>query len=220
MALSNIICDMCSAAFGAAILSEFLDIVSRSLGSLSQETTDEDTFDGVLQKSPNPADRTTSTLPASCPGRKEVSIMGRLSAAASAIVPGPAFVTRTSAATIHSAMFFTKDKGTTLTVVVEDDSSNSALPLGDAVPFEAAEGEVRVNQALTLSLFLSLREDEVGKESQSIFSSSCGSKDETTISASREARRVRTRRKGRGMMGGHSPSLASRSFRKLQPRWH
>ena len=50
-----------------------------------------------------------------CPGKKEDKIIGRPRIIASAIVPGPAFVIRQSAAPIYSSMFCTNFLATTLT---------------------------------------------------------------------------------------------------------
>mmetsp|Transcript_17270 Transcript_17270/g.22454 ORF Transcript_17270/g.22454 Transcript_17270/m.22454 type:complete len:205 (+) Transcript_17270:401-1015(+) len=58
---------------------------------------------------------TKSAFPSSCPGKKLVSMTGKPTAAASAMVPGPAFVTNTSEAAIYSAMFVINPRPTTLT---------------------------------------------------------------------------------------------------------
>eukprot|EP00540_Astrosyne_radiata_P005703 CAMPEP_0116826158 /NCGR_PEP_ID=MMETSP0418-20121206/2373_1 /TAXON_ID=1158023 /ORGANISM="Astrosyne radiata, Strain 13vi08-1A" /LENGTH=95 /DNA_ID=CAMNT_0004454761 /DNA_START=172 /DNA_END=459 /DNA_ORIENTATION=+ len=88
------------AASGCPIIWEFLLIWTILSSSSNHDATLAAISVGFLQKSPKPDSKTTSTLPASCPGRKLVSITGNPTAAASDIVPGPAFVTRTSAATM------------------------------------------------------------------------------------------------------------------------
>ena len=52
---------------------------------------------GFFENSPKPDDMTNGMLPYSCPGRKLESIVGRPRIVASAMVPGPALVTITSA---------------------------------------------------------------------------------------------------------------------------
>mmetsp|Transcript_33641 Transcript_33641/g.79403 ORF Transcript_33641/g.79403 Transcript_33641/m.79403 type:complete len:281 (+) Transcript_33641:175-1017(+) len=66
--------------------------------------------------SPNPLSTTYWTLPRSCPGRKPETSVGSPAMLASAMLPGPAFDTRQSAAIIHSSMFWTKPLTTTLTL--------------------------------------------------------------------------------------------------------
>mmetsp|Transcript_24824 Transcript_24824/g.57029 ORF Transcript_24824/g.57029 Transcript_24824/m.57029 type:complete len:313 (-) Transcript_24824:726-1664(-) len=93
----------------------FLDISVRAPSVDIHLATVSPIFLGSLLKSPNPASITYGTFPASWPGRKPESIVGSPTMAASAIVPGPALVTRQSDAIIHSSMFDTKPFTTTFT---------------------------------------------------------------------------------------------------------
>mmetsp|Transcript_14983 Transcript_14983/g.34288 ORF Transcript_14983/g.34288 Transcript_14983/m.34288 type:complete len:337 (-) Transcript_14983:728-1738(-) len=105
-----------SAAYGfPATMAAWL-MVWRRVESCNQDVTVSAILEGLLWYSPNRLSKTTSTLPASCPGRKLVIITGRPTAAASAIVPGPAFDTRTSAATMYSGMFVRNPSGMMSTV--------------------------------------------------------------------------------------------------------
>mmetsp|Transcript_13702 Transcript_13702/g.39308 ORF Transcript_13702/g.39308 Transcript_13702/m.39308 type:complete len:211 (-) Transcript_13702:147-779(-) len=83
----------------------------------SHDATTSATPKGSLSdtKVPKSFSTTKSTFPSSWPGRNEVSMTGSATEAASAIVPGPALDTNTSAATIYSAMLDTNPRGTTLT---------------------------------------------------------------------------------------------------------
>jgi hypothetical protein len=129
------------AAVGCPNWPAFRLIVARSSSSFSQHATSRAISSGSLQKSPKPASRTTSTFPASCPGKKLklrgavrlyyskasvqhlvivaaylVSMIGKPTAAASAIVPGPALDTNTSEATMYASIFVTNPRPTTVTL--------------------------------------------------------------------------------------------------------
>mmetsp|Transcript_5771 Transcript_5771/g.8509 ORF Transcript_5771/g.8509 Transcript_5771/m.8509 type:complete len:228 (-) Transcript_5771:1063-1746(-) len=84
-------------------------------------------FRGFWENAPNSPSRTISTLPASCPGKKLVIMTGRPTAAASAIVPGPAFDTKTSAATMTSAILSTNPRPITSTFPLALEIRSSAI---------------------------------------------------------------------------------------------
>ena len=81
-------CAISSAAWGWPTFIAFFDITSRSWESWSQQATSRPIVSGSSQKSPKPPFKTISTFPASWPGRWDVTIMGKPTAAASAIDSG------------------------------------------------------------------------------------------------------------------------------------
>mmetsp|Transcript_10185 Transcript_10185/g.34001 ORF Transcript_10185/g.34001 Transcript_10185/m.34001 type:complete len:288 (-) Transcript_10185:928-1791(-) len=113
---SKITSSVCFAIFIAAVLflSACLKLAccmrTSPSSSSSQSRHLPPTFVVSLTNSPIPLLSTNVTLPSSCPGRKSKSSTGRPQQQASAIVPGPALVTRTSAAIIHSSMFDTNPR--------------------------------------------------------------------------------------------------------------
>mmetsp|Transcript_21308 Transcript_21308/g.46527 ORF Transcript_21308/g.46527 Transcript_21308/m.46527 type:complete len:209 (+) Transcript_21308:348-974(+) len=102
-------------------------MVCKSVVSWSHAVTRSPILEGRFWYSPKFCSNTTSTLPASWPGRKLVIRTGRPTAAASAIVPGPALDTKTSAATMYSGMLVRNPSGRIAT-----------LPLVGAVASAAA----------------------------------------------------------------------------------
>mmetsp|Transcript_36559 Transcript_36559/g.91349 ORF Transcript_36559/g.91349 Transcript_36559/m.91349 type:complete len:606 (+) Transcript_36559:252-2069(+) len=89
-AISCVACGVAAARAASAISSSFA-------GSWIQAETRRPMSLGSCENSPKPDAVTKGTLPASCPGKYDESIVGKPRIAASAIVPGPALVTRQSA---------------------------------------------------------------------------------------------------------------------------
>mmetsp|Transcript_5734 Transcript_5734/g.16932 ORF Transcript_5734/g.16932 Transcript_5734/m.16932 type:complete len:221 (-) Transcript_5734:719-1381(-) len=114
-------------AFGRAASRAAARICSMVVASSSHFATVAAISAGLRVKAPKPDSTTKSTLPASWPGRWLDSSVGRPRVAASAIVPGPAFVTMQSEAAIHSSMLFTKPSAVTLTFAGHGCASNSAF---------------------------------------------------------------------------------------------
>mmetsp|Transcript_12677 Transcript_12677/g.16005 ORF Transcript_12677/g.16005 Transcript_12677/m.16005 type:complete len:270 (+) Transcript_12677:22-831(+) len=143
---------------------------------VSQSTTSSAIPNGSesLQNIPNFPSRTKSTLPSSWPGKKLVSMIGSPTDAASAIVPGPAFEMRMSAATIYSAMFVMNPSPTTFTspvlTLLELNATASTMLLSiSSDSFNSSASDTILTSALSSSM--SLTGDNSGRASASVSSS-------------------------------------------------